>query len=686
MATAAGMACGPMPERGRFDEGGKWIVHSSSLQDYTDVEDYEFDLCMVDMYGASCVPPSPRDHTPAAIPKTPLQANALPRPSPNGVELTGIFDEDREHESSSTAWTPLKTWTPTEPVSSTPTPSATTSTAAKAIINDGDNGTMDGTAAKSAFWNFSNKMRPMVLKANPDIKFYDIGRMLGDLWGKLSLEEKDAYALNDEEFSLASCTAPGLKTPAKSSTTQAKLDAAESQTTAPFSTTITGRRLFQPSKERPQWIRTFLGGDREVLGYRSRELSRLLEIQKHGGNFLNAATDDDARHRLACDSFASELPTGEGIGINYDFDGAPAHNPDYKCYYASDEPTYVLDIITGRSFCRPPDPNMIRRAVPPSSNPAFWRDWLDPLTQNEYLKSNFFCLIGQQLPFNLKKPEYKFWGWYMIDDPTDSVINDWDSDYFYEWLLKLKIFLKSTELRIQLAKVSRNGSAILIGPKGERIWREIVTPGEIKDSLRTEGFNGDMNGDISFEECCALADQIDAAEAKQKSYSMMIQKRALLRAIEDARKSIITRLDSIIRPYRDCINGGIFIPSRLDALDLAASGSISCRPRLWVPSSSFPPSIISPLNLASPIGGSWTESHGDQPPLFSGYRPSVLSLVNDQSALPSPKASSAGGIAQSKWKARRAKGKIAKELKKAKDYLRMLAAGGRSDFESDSPA
>ncbi len=92
------------------------------------------------------------------------------------------------------------------------------------------------------------------------------------------------------------------------------------------------------------------------------------------------------------------------------------------------------------------------------------------------------------------------------------------------------------------------------------------------------------------------------------------------------------------------------------------------------------------MNLASPIGGSWTESHGDQPPLFFGYRPSVLSLVNDQSALPFPKASSAGGIAQSKWQVRRAKGKIAKELKKAKDYLRMLAAGGHSDFESDSPA
>ena len=65
MATAAGRACGPMPERGRFDEGGKWIVHSSSLQDYKDVEDFEFDLCMVDMYGASCVAPSPRDHSPS---------------------------------------------------------------------------------------------------------------------------------------------------------------------------------------------------------------------------------------------------------------------------------------------------------------------------------------------------------------------------------------------------------------------------------------------------------------------------------------------------------------------------------------------------------------------------------------------------------------------------------------------
>jgi hypothetical protein len=127
MATAAGRACGPMPERGRFDDGGKWIVHSSSLQDYKTMEDYEFDLSMVDMYGASCVAPSPRDFTPpSAIPKTPLQTNALLRSSPGGVELIGIYDEERGHETTSAAWT-SKVWTPSESASSTPTLAATTS-------------------------------------------------------------------------------------------------------------------------------------------------------------------------------------------------------------------------------------------------------------------------------------------------------------------------------------------------------------------------------------------------------------------------------------------------------------------------------------------------------------------------------------------------------------------------------
>ena len=130
------------------------------------------------------------------------------------------------------------------------------------------------------------------------------------------------------------------------------------------------------------------------------------------------------------------------------------------------------------------------------------------------------------------------WGWYIIDDSKDSVINDWGPDYFKEWLPKIKVFLTSPKLLMQLAKVSWNGSAVLTGPKGERIWREIVTPGEIEDSLRTEGFNGDMNVDVSFEECCGLADQIEAAEAKQRDYSQMVRKRALLRAITDARDCV----------------------------------------------------------------------------------------------------------------------------------------------------
>ena len=212
-----------------------------------------------------------------------------------------------------------------------------------------------------------------------------------------------------------------------------------------------------------------------------------------------------------------------------------------------------------------------------------------------------------------------------------------------------------------------------------------MTPGEIKDSLRTEGFNGDMNGDISFKECCELADQIEAAEAKQKDYSHMIRKRALLGAIADARESVLTVLDSIIRPYRDGINGGIYIPSRLNALDLAARGSIVFRPRLWVPFFSFSPSIIPSLNLASPPGGPWTEPHGDQHPFLFSYRPSEA-FQDHQSAVLSSKTVLAGGIPQTKQQERRGRVNMAKELKKARDYLKMLAAGDHSEFKTDSPA
>ncbi len=98
----------------------------------------------------------------------------------------------------------------------------------------------------------------------------------------------------------------------------------------------------------------------------------------------------------------------------------PARNWDFKCYYTSDEPTYVRGIVLGQSFCRPPDPNMLRLAVPFLSNPTFWRDWSDP-TEHEYLNSSFFCLIeGRRLPSNPEKPEDKLRGRYMIDDSKQS--------------------------------------------------------------------------------------------------------------------------------------------------------------------------------------------------------------------------------------------------------------------------
>jgi hypothetical protein len=71
------------------------------------LEDYELDLNMVDMYGASCVAPSPRDRTPAAIPKIPLQTSALPRPSLNDVEHFGVFYERETVLEASVLTTPI---------------------------------------------------------------------------------------------------------------------------------------------------------------------------------------------------------------------------------------------------------------------------------------------------------------------------------------------------------------------------------------------------------------------------------------------------------------------------------------------------------------------------------------------------------------------------------------------------
>lgn len=47
--------------------------------------------------------------------------------------------------------------------------------------------------AATSFFIFSNEMRPKLKKENPDIKFTDVGRKLGELFRGLSAEEKEKY-------------------------------------------------------------------------------------------------------------------------------------------------------------------------------------------------------------------------------------------------------------------------------------------------------------------------------------------------------------------------------------------------------------------------------------------------------------------------------------------------------------
>lgn len=47
--------------------------------------------------------------------------------------------------------------------------------------------------APGAFMLFSKEKRPDVLAANPGIAFGDVGRKLGEMWGKLSDAEKAKY-------------------------------------------------------------------------------------------------------------------------------------------------------------------------------------------------------------------------------------------------------------------------------------------------------------------------------------------------------------------------------------------------------------------------------------------------------------------------------------------------------------
>ena len=45
----------------------------------------------------------------------------------------------------------------------------------------------------NAYMNFVKKMRPIIVKDNPDMGFTDIGKELGRVWRSLSQEEKQAY-------------------------------------------------------------------------------------------------------------------------------------------------------------------------------------------------------------------------------------------------------------------------------------------------------------------------------------------------------------------------------------------------------------------------------------------------------------------------------------------------------------
>ena len=45
----------------------------------------------------------------------------------------------------------------------------------------------------NAYMNFVKKIRPEVVKENPDLSFTDIGKRLGEMWRALSDEEKKKY-------------------------------------------------------------------------------------------------------------------------------------------------------------------------------------------------------------------------------------------------------------------------------------------------------------------------------------------------------------------------------------------------------------------------------------------------------------------------------------------------------------
>lgn len=46
----------------------------------------------------------------------------------------------------------------------------------------------------NAYMNFVKKIRPEVVKDNPDMGFTDIGKKMGEMWRALTDDEKKKYA------------------------------------------------------------------------------------------------------------------------------------------------------------------------------------------------------------------------------------------------------------------------------------------------------------------------------------------------------------------------------------------------------------------------------------------------------------------------------------------------------------
>jgi len=51
-----------------------------------------------------------------------------------------------------------------------------------------------GKRKLSGYMKFANKMRPQLMKDNPGMKVPQMGKKLGEMWGKLSDSEKKSHA------------------------------------------------------------------------------------------------------------------------------------------------------------------------------------------------------------------------------------------------------------------------------------------------------------------------------------------------------------------------------------------------------------------------------------------------------------------------------------------------------------